>query len=94
MNPVTRRTFLKRAGLGAAAIGVATTVPSFLRNGAKPTAAKPAVPAAPMGRISRTGPVVAHISDASSGEITLLFDTKEVKYRNPAVAQELFRAAQ
>lgn len=94
MNSVTRRTFLKRAGLGAAAIGVATTVPSFLRNGVKSTAARPAVPAVPMGRASRTGPVIARISDASTGEITLMFDAKEVKYRNPAVVQELFRAAQ
>lgn len=92
MNPVTRRTFLRQAGLGAAAVGVATTVPSFLRKGVKsgtvPTAAKP------LGRISQTGPVVAHVSDANSGDITLMFGTSELTYHNPELAHQLIRATQ
>ncbi len=90
MDPVTRRTFLKRAGVGAAAVGVAATVPSFLRNGAKPSKVTPAVP---MGRVSQEGPVVAHISDANTGDITLMSGTKEVTYHNPALARELLRAS-
>jgi hypothetical protein len=91
MDPVTRRSFLKRAGLGAAAVGVAATVPSFMRDRAKPSQMTPAVP---MGRVSQSGPVVAHISDANTGDITLMSGTKEVTYHNAALARELLRAAQ
>ncbi len=90
MNRVTRRVFLRRASLGVAAVGVATTVPSFLRGAAKPVS----TPAMTLGKVTQQGPLVAHIPDAASGEITLMIGSREISYRNAALAQQLLGAAQ
>lgn len=93
MSQVSRRTFLRQASVSAAAVGVAATVPSFLRNGVKPSKSA-ATPAIRTGRIAQDGPMVAHIDDVSSGEIHLLMGTRQVTYRNPELAQQLLQAAQ
>jgi len=89
MNRVTRRVFLRRASLGVAAVGVASTVPRFLRGGSAPVA----VPARPLGRVTQEGPLVAHIRDANTGEIRLMIGSREVTYQNQALAHQLLEAA-
>ena len=90
MNRVTRRVFLRNASMGAAAVGVAATVPSFLRGRAKPIS----TPSMPLAKVTQQGPLIAHIPDAASGEITLMIGNREVSYRNPGLAQTLLVAAQ
>jgi hypothetical protein len=92
MKPVSRRAFLRQASMGAAAVGVATTVPSFLRpSKGKAGAATPAVPA---GHVTQDGPLVAHIDDVNSGEITVMMGTRQVTYRNDEIARRLLGATE
>ncbi|MGA7173043.1 MAG: twin-arginine translocation signal domain-containing protein [Candidatus Dormiibacterota bacterium] len=92
MNRVSRRTFLRQASLGAAAVGVATTVPSFLRPGSKSTGKSAAV--RPMGRVTQDGPLVAHIDDVNTGEITVMVGTRQVTLQNDQIARQLLGATQ
>jgi len=94
MNKVTRRVFLRRASMGVAAVGVATTVPSFLRGSLKPTTKPSSGPARPLTAVAQQGPLVAHIQDASSGQITLMIGSREVTYQNQELAHQLLLAAQ
>ncbi|MGH7666576.1 MAG: twin-arginine translocation signal domain-containing protein [Candidatus Dormibacteria bacterium] len=89
MKRVSRRAFLRQASMGAAAVGVAGTVPSFLRSGSKSPAK-----AVPMGRVSHDGPLVAHIDDVNTGEITVMVGTHAVTYRSHEVARQLLSATQ
>ena len=41
---------------------------------------------------SLTGPLLAHIRDLSTGEITLFQGEQEFVVRNPALARQLFSA--
>ncbi|MGH7641841.1 MAG: twin-arginine translocation signal domain-containing protein [Candidatus Dormibacteria bacterium] len=93
MNRISRRTFLRQASMCAAAVGVATTVPSFLRPGSKSTA-KAATKAVPLGRVTHDGPLVAHIDDVNTGEITVMVGTHAVTYRSDEIARQLLTATQ
>ncbi|MGC2190755.1 MAG: twin-arginine translocation signal domain-containing protein [Candidatus Dormiibacterota bacterium] len=92
MNRVSRRTFLRQASMGAAAVGVATTVPSFLRPGSKKTSK--ATAAMPMGRTTQDGPLVAHIDDVNTGQISVMVGTRQVTYQNDEIARQLLGATQ
>ncbi|MDA8331417.1 MAG: hypothetical protein M0027_09490 [Candidatus Dormibacteraeota bacterium] len=94
MNKVTRRVFLRRASLGVAAVGVATTVPGFLRGSVKPTTKTSPNSARPLATVAQEGPLVAHIQDVSSGQITLMIGSREVTYQNREMANQLLLAAQ
>jgi hypothetical protein len=71
MNDHTRRNFLIASGTGAAAIGVVAAMPSIA--GASTPAPKES-PVTP----SDAAPLVAHISDPSSGTLSLLVGDDEV----------------
>lgn len=88
MNGMSRRVFLKRASLGAAAVGVASIVPSFLRN----SSGQASRVALPTGRVAQSGPLVAHIEDANEGTITLLIGERQVTFRDERIARQLLQA--
>lgn len=92
MSPVSRRTFLRQASMGAAAVGVAAAVPGFLRHGSKKVSQSAA--AVPAGRMVQEGPLVAHIDDVNSGEITVMVGTRQVSYQNHELARRLLSATQ
>jgi hypothetical protein len=93
MNRVSRRTFLRQASMGAAAVGVATTVPGFLRRAGKGKAPSE-MAAAPTGHMTQDGPLVAHIDDVNTGEITVMVGTRQVTYRNDEIARRLLSSTQ
>lgn len=93
MNRVSRRTFLRQASMGAAAVGVATTVPSFLRKASKGKASS-VTAAVPTGHMTQDGPLIAHIDDANTGEITVMVGTRQVTYRNEEIARRLLSSTQ
>jgi hypothetical protein len=97
MAGVSRRTFLGRGSLAVAAAGVLSSVPGLSGLiGAAETEA-PAVDAsaagAEAGAANLTEPLVAHVRDISTGEISLFNGTREVIVRNPHLANQLLRAA-
>ena len=85
---VSRRAFLSRGSLGVALAGAAAVVPGLsavLRLPAPPFAA-PTLPAT-------AAPLVAHVRDLASGEISLMVGTDHVVLRDPNLAARLYGVA-
>jgi hypothetical protein len=89
MTTVTRRGFIERASMGAAAAGALIAVPGLT----KVTEAS-AAPALKLPHSALAGPVVAHVRDFKTGEIAVMVGTREVVYRDPEFVARLLKAAQ
>ncbi len=83
MAESSRRNFLILAGAGAAAAGVAATLPAGAA-GATPST----------GNATAAGPLLAYVKDARSGELTLMVGEREVVVRDRDLVNRLARAAQ
>jgi len=105
MASFSRRAFLARSSMVAAAAGVASAIPGLTNVlGAAQTEA-PAVDGAVadtatldatdagVGVADSGAPLVAHVRDLSTGEIAVFNGTREVIVRDPQLANNLFRAA-
>jgi hypothetical protein len=100
MSELSRRTFLTKGSLAVAAGTVAASVPGL---GSVLSATEAAAPEAPelTGAASDAEitaadlgtPLVAHIKDLQSGQISLYQGEREITYHDPVVAARLFRAA-
>ncbi len=99
MAGVSRRTFLGRGSLAVAAAGVLSTVPGLSGLLGAAETEGPAADASVAGADAGAGaanlsePLVAHVRDLSTGEISLFNGTQEVIVRNPQLASQLARAA-
>jgi hypothetical protein len=97
---INRRTFLIRGSGVLAAAGVATAIPTLLPalagvDAAAPrTGSTPSMAAAGLLSGPTTEPLVAHIRDLSTGEISLLSGEKEFVIHDRQLAQSLFKATQ
>lgn len=96
MARVSRRIFLLRSSIAAAAAGVAATAPALV--GAIGTAvtsdgpvAEDLVPAGDAEAADVSEPLVAHVKDLSTGEISVYTGTREVITRDPQLANRLAR---
>ena len=95
MASISRRMFLKQSGSGVAAAGVLAalpTLPGRVSATRKPATVHTRGVAAPAGRAA-TGPLVVHIPDPRSGEIHLMFGTREVVRKDAALVARLVREA-
>lgn len=94
---VTRRAFLRGTTLTAAAVGVAGGVPGLSGILAAGSADEPAVQEGAAGvetDIAGIGsPVIAHIRDISTGEISVFQGEREVIIRDSSLARRLASAA-
>jgi hypothetical protein len=94
---LSRRKFIHRGTLTAAAVGVATSVPGWsglLTSGvaSAPAAEEDATQVdGEMGAVSQ--PLFAQVKDLSTGEISVFQGEREVIIRDTAVANRLFSAA-
>ncbi|HUC38255.1 MAG TPA: hypothetical protein VMR97_14165 [Acidimicrobiales bacterium] len=94
MAPFSRRLFLLRSSLAAASVAVAPALVESLGPAASDApAADEAVTGADAGAAGLTEPLVAHVKDLSTGEISLFSGTREFVTRDPQLAGRLFRAA-
>jgi hypothetical protein len=84
MTGSTRRSFLIASGAGAAVVGVAVAVPASA--GANAASAKLSIP-------KNAQPLVAHISDPASGDISLLVGDREVLVHDHELVAQISRAA-
>ena len=95
--PVTRRAFLGRGSLAVAAAGLLSSVPGLSALVGSAASDSGVVDGAAAetdaGAASLTEPLVAHVRDLSSGEISLYNGTREVVVRDPQLAGRLLRAA-
>ncbi len=90
---VSRRDFLRTASLGAAATGIVAVgggklLDASLTSGSSKSAAASTEPTV------EASDIFAHISDASSGRMTIFVGDKAVSYTDRNLAQILARAAQ
>jgi len=96
LSGLSRRAFLAKGSLTAAAVGVAGSLPGLgglLAGGAAEA------PAAETGAAELEGdaaaleqPLLAHVRDLSTGEISLFQGEREVVVRDPALARRLVSA--
>lgn len=93
MASISRRSFLKRSGARAATAGLAgvmASVPDRALVARRPSVVHSDGVAAPAGRAAG-GPLVVHIPDPASGEVQLMFGTREVVRNDHALVALLVR---
>jgi len=94
---LSRRVFLRRGTITAAAVGLVGAVPGLptLLLGASNDA--PAVDTgigeADGAAAGLSEPLIAHVSDVRAGQISLFQGEREVVVRSPDLARQLYRAA-
>jgi hypothetical protein len=85
---VSRRIFLSRSSIGIALAGAIALVP-----GLSAIFKLPAHPVAFGPQLATAEPLVAHVRDLTSGEISLMFGTTQVIRRDVELAARLYAAA-
>jgi hypothetical protein len=94
---LTRRSFLRTGSLGAVGVGLIGSVPGLSGLLGFASADAPGLSAAGSEADSVapevSGPIIAHVTDASAGEVSLYIGEREVAYRDPVLVQHLLRAA-
>ena len=94
MPEFSRRAFLVRSSVTAAAAGVAVALPAM--PAVLTTAETDAPEAADEAGVTAgtmSGPLVAHIKDLSTGEMSIFSGTSEITTRDPQLAARILRAA-
>jgi hypothetical protein len=89
VDDLDRRTFLMRGSLAAAAAGVAAALPL----GAEVLVGPAAGATEADEPVDMPEPVVAHVRNASTGEIALYVGNREVTVLDRGLASKLVRAA-
>jgi hypothetical protein len=92
MDPLSRRSFFKHAGVAAAVAGTVAVVPGVIGASDVASAARPAAPLND-AELAASEPVVAHLVDARTGEIAVYVGSREVTLRDRDMATRLLRAA-
>ncbi len=88
MAKLTRRGFFRQTTMSAATLGAMASVPGltmFLDS--------PDDPVTEISPGAIAGPLVAHIRDAGTGEISLLVGTRELVFRDTDLVARLVKAA-
>lgn len=95
MAQFSRRLFLLRSSLAAASVAAAPVLIESLGPAAASDvpAADEAASGADVAAADLSGPLVAHVKDLSTGEISLFSGTREIVTHDPQLAGRLFRAA-
>ena len=87
MAKLTRRGFLGQTSVGVATIGMLTTVP-----GLAAVSDASEVVETDLSTVALSEPLLAHVSDLATGEISLLVGTQEIIYRDPELVMRLLKA--
>ena len=94
---VSRRRFLRTGTLSAAAVGVMASVPGlpglFQTAEADAPASAGAVTEAESAAPEVEGPIVAHITNASAGQVSLYVGERQIVYNDRALVQRLLQAS-
>ncbi len=88
MSKVTRRGFLTRTSVGAAAVGVMGTVPG-LSMAASDTQE---VDTSEVSPVTLSEPMVAHVRDFATGEVSIMSGTREFIVRDSQLVARLLKA--
>jgi hypothetical protein len=91
MAKLTRRGFIKQTSVSVATIGVLAAAPLVAFPDA-PDAVATDLSAEEASVAELSGPLVAHVRDLATGEISLMSGTQEIIYRDPELVMRLIRA--
>ncbi|MGH9103252.1 MAG: twin-arginine translocation signal domain-containing protein [Acidimicrobiales bacterium] len=95
MQSLNRRAFLKQSSIAVVAAGMVAAMPAASSMAGALEADAPAADSAgaDIGTAAGAGgPLVAHVRDLASGEISLFSGTREVTLRDPQLARQLYRS--
>jgi len=84
----SRRSFLKKAAVGAGVVGAAVAVPAVVMSGAS------ILPSGDQREVidsMGSGHLVAYVRNASSGEIVVMMGDREVRFRDFGLVSSLAR---
>ena len=87
MAKLTRRGFFRHTSVSVATLGMLAAVPSL-----EAVAEAPEVPAVELPTAGLAEPLVAHVSNLATGEVSIMVGTREVIYRDPEFVMRLLRA--
>ena len=91
---ISRRKLLTTGALGVAAgIAASTGLPALPAAGGAAAGPSPAAKPEPVDLTAVGDDVVAHVRDASTGEVALLVGTRELVYHDPALVGRLLAGA-
>lgn len=95
MSQLTRRRFVKQASKGVSTIGLLAAVPGIaaLPAASAATTSTSQSLASQLGTAALDEPLVLHVRDLASGEISLLSGTKEIVYHDLELVRRLVKAA-
>lgn len=97
MSILSRRSFLTRGSLVVGGAGLAASIPGLPSLLTTAESEAPAVEAAVTDEeavaADVSGPLVAHLQDLRSGQMSLFLGEREISVTNPGLAAQLFRSA-
>src|SRR5579872_7172451 len=96
MKELSRRAFLIRGSVGAAAVAVGSAMPNLsglLSTTAEEAPAADDTAAAALAEApTSTEPLIAHVTDLQSGEMSVYMGEREFTFNDPSLARRLFGA--
>jgi hypothetical protein len=93
MTALSRRLFITRSSLTVAAAGLVSALPAMPAAVSDAEAEAPELDSTVSDTAALTGPLIAHVKDLSTGEISLYSGEREFVLHNPGLAARLFNAA-
>ena len=88
MTDLNRRSFLKQTSVGAATLGLLSSVPALAVISESPQDTTQEV-----ADTTVNGPLIAHVSDVATGEVALLLGCREIVFNDPQLVARLIKAA-
>jgi len=88
MTNLTRRSFLKQTSVSMATVGLLSSLPA---SAAIPHSPQDTTPEPP--DVALSGPIIAHVTDVTTGEVSLLVGAREIIFRDPQLVARLLEAA-
>jgi len=80
-SKMSRRSFLQKTAVGAAAVGAMAAVPTILKVTENVQAGPPAADV--------NTPVMAYVKDAAAGTVVVMWGTQEIVTRDPGLVNRL-----
>ena len=87
MAKLTRRGFIVRTSAGALSVGALGVAPGLATVGSAHDLSDPE-----LARAGSAGPIVAHVSNVASGEITILVGNRRIVHRDRDLVARLIKA--
>ena len=92
MAKLTRRGFIGQTTASVATIGILATVPTLAATPEMTDMVSSDTAAAELSATSFAEPLVAHVSDLASGEVTIMVGAREVILRDTDLVMRLLKA--